>query len=94
METERDVAVGYRWEGDKIDDESTNVYLLENVGSGHGQIGWYELKSFTRSGGLDMAYKILAKDIWNSLITGTGKMLRLMEGNKDCRIPYFFLKFR
>lgn len=39
METERDVAVGYRWEGDKIDDESTNVYLLENVGSGHGQIG-------------------------------------------------------
>lgn len=30
--TERDVAVGYRRERDKIDDESINVHLLENVG--------------------------------------------------------------
>lgn len=57
--------MGYRREGDKIDDESINVYLLEKVGSGHRQINWYELKSFSRSGGLDMAYKILAKDILN-----------------------------
>ena len=57
--------MGYRRQRDKIDDESTNVRLLENVGSGHGWRGWYELKSFSISGSLDMVYKNLATDILN-----------------------------
>lgn len=47
----------------EIDDESTNVHLLGNVGSGHGRRGWHELENFSISGSLDMAYKFQATDI-------------------------------
>lgn len=78
-ETERDVALGYRRESDKIDDESTNVHLLENMRSGHGQRGWYEFFCIWQFG-----YNVQDSDhrYPESLTTGIGKMLGFMEENK------------